>query len=86
MYSRIGKFMDGGPEWKVTDIEMPEAPGITFPLYYRCPVECAKELLANPAFEEHIDYAPDQIFDESGSRVYHEVSSGDIWNELQVCV
>lgn len=84
MYARIGMHMEHGPEWNVIDIEMPEAPGITFPLYYRCPIECAKALLANPTFKDDMDYAPNEIFDESNTRIYHEVASGDIWNELQV--
>lgn len=75
---------DGGPEWKVDDIQMDETPGITLPLFYRDPVECAKALLANPTFMGNMDYAPDEIFNESGTRVYHEVASGRIWNEMQV--
>lgn len=86
MHNRIETYMDGGPSWNVADVEMPEAPGMTFPLYYRCPISCAKALLANPTFEEHIDYAPDEVFAENGSRVYHEMVSGDIWNELQVSI
>lgn len=85
MYSRIIDFMDdGGPKWKVTDIEMDEIPGVSYPLFYRDPVECAKALLANPTFTGNLDYAPDEIFDINGTRVYHEVASGQIWNEMQV--
>jgi hypothetical protein len=76
----------GLPKWKVHDIELPETPGIAYPLFYRCPVECAKFLLGNPSFKEHFDYAPDEIFDTSKTRVYHEISSGDIWNKLQVSI
>lgn len=84
MYARIGKYMNSRPEWNIVDVEMPEAPGMSFPLYYRCPIECAKELLANPSFKDDMDYAPEEIFNKDGSRVYHEIATGDIWNELQV--
>lgn len=84
MFERISKYMEEGPKWHIVDVEIPEADGMTVPLYYRDPVECAKALLGNPDFKEHVDYAPDIIFDETGSRVYHEISSGDIWNELNV--
>lgn len=86
MYERIAKFMDdGGPKWKVADIEMPETPETSYPLFYRDPVECAKALLANPTFSGNLDYAPDEIFNATETRVYHEISSGKIWNEMQVC-
>jgi hypothetical protein len=85
MYLRIAKFMDdGGPKWKVTDIEMAETPGTTYPLFHRDPIECAKALLANPTFTGCLDYAPDKIFNTSQIRVYHEMASGRVWNEMQV--
>lgn len=49
MYARISNFMDsGGPAWRAVDIALNETPGITYPLFYRDPVECAKFLFENP--------------------------------------
>ena len=87
MYTRIAVSMNHGlPKWKVCNVELAETPNATYPLFYCCPIECAKFLLGNPSFKEHLDYTPDKIFHMNETRVYHEISSGDIWNELQVSI
>ncbi len=87
MYTRIAVSMNHGlPKWKVCDVKLAETPNATYPLFYHCPIECAKFLLGNPSFKEHLNYAPDKIFQMNETCIYHEISSGNIWNELQVSI
>lgn len=53
-------------------------------MFYRNPVECVAQLLDNPSFKDEIGYAAVKTFEPSGNRVYHEMYSGDLWNEAQV--
>ncbi|KAG6848387.1 hypothetical protein H0H93_000646 [Arthromyces matolae] len=57
----------------------------TVELWFRDPVECVKELVANPAFQETMSYAPEKIFaDAEGKmRVINEMNTGDWWWEIQ---
>lgn len=55
-------------------------------LWMRDPVECIRDLMQNPAFKDHMVYAPEKVYrDEAGTiRVFDEMCSGDWWWELQV--
>ena len=58
-----------------------------FELFMRDPIECIKELWANPAYLDHLTYAPEHRFVDEGKteRVYDEFMSGDWSWETQVC-
>lgn len=55
-------------------------------LWRRDPVDCVRELLGNPAFRDHLRYAPEHVFlDEEGEdRVYDEAWTADWWWKTQV--
>jgi Plavaka transposase len=55
-------------------------------LWKRNPVDCIKDLLQNPAFKEHMAYAPERVYrDEAGKRrVYDEMWTADWWWTAQV--
>ena len=59
----------------------------TLELWRRDPVECVRELIGNPAFQNGMRYAPERVYaDEDGkTRVYKEMWSGDWWWDMQVC-
>jgi hypothetical protein len=52
--------------------------------WHRDIVECAKWLLKQPAYAKHLSYAPQQLFEEGGRRVYGEMHTADWWWERQV--
>jgi len=54
--------------------------------WYRDIIECAKWLLRQPAYAEHLSYTPQQRFefDEQGRRVYSKMHTADWWWERQV--
>lgn len=56
-------------------------------LWRRDPVDCIRELMSNPAFDGHVSYVPEQVYqDPQGhNRVYDEMWTGDHWWNLQVC-
>lgn len=58
----------------------------TFELWKRDPVECIKELVGNPAFKEHLRYAPERMFeDHQGERpIIDEMWTAEWWEEVQV--
>jgi len=60
----------------------------TVELWRRNPVDCIKELFANPAFKEKISYKPRKAFtDESQTeRMYGEMWEGEWWWTMQVCL
>lgn len=77
--------MEKGPAWHCVLVTLDEAPDEEpHLLLFRNIKECNAHLLGNPTFEEHMDYAPVEIFTPDGQRVYNEMASGLIWNELQV--
>ena len=48
-------------------------------------VECIEFLMQQPAFREHISYAPAKEFNDAEDRIYSEVKSSDWWWNEQVC-
>ncbi|KAF7328578.1 hypothetical protein MVEN_02545900 [Mycena venus] len=56
-------------------------------LWMRNPVECIKELMSNPAFREHMAYAPERVYStEEGredSRIIDEMWTAEWWWKLQ---
>ena len=59
-----------------------------FELFMRDPIECIKELWANPAYLDHLTFAPEHRFADKRKteRVYDELMSGDWCWQKQVCV
>jgi hypothetical protein len=50
--------------------------------FYRNPVECIEFLMQQPAFREHMLYAPAKEFNDAEEHIYSEVkSSAWCWNE-----
>ncbi|KAH9974860.1 hypothetical protein BJV74DRAFT_879658 [Russula compacta] len=85
-FLKIIDSLPTGPEWtckmiKVTgDLETE-----LLELWFQDPVECIKELIGNPLFQEHISYVPQQVFtDGSGTtRIYDKAWMGDWWWMMQ---
>ena len=57
-------------------------------IWYRDPVECIKELLGNPIFQDVLTYEPLRLrLDKEGRKeVVGEMSSAHWWWELQVSI
>ena len=55
-------------------------------LWFRDPVECVSELLANPAFIDFISYAPERVYsdNEGRERIFDEIWTANWWWEMQV--
>lgn len=55
-------------------------------LWKRDPVDCIKELIGNPSFQNHVAYVPERAYtDKAGmNRIYDEMWTGDWWWETQV--
>lgn len=56
-------------------------------LWKRNPVECIEELLGNPAFCEHMRFAPERVYtdEECRNQIFDETWSSNWWWNLQVC-
>ena len=59
-----------------------------FELWKRDPVECIKDLMANPLFSEHMRYAPERLYeDDTGEKpIFSEMWTGEWWEKIQVGV
>ena len=55
-------------------------------LWFRDPVKCVSELLANPAFIDFISYAPERVYsdNEGRERIFDEIWTANWWWEMQV--
>ncbi|KAG5633133.1 hypothetical protein H0H81_010641, partial [Sphagnurus paluster] len=82
--------VDINVEGDATDLEKDPSGGTmqheAVELWYRDPVECVEELMANPAFKSVMKYAPEQIFlDAKGEvQVIDEMWTAKWWWEIQV--
>jgi len=52
--------------------------------WHRDIIECAKWLLKQPAYADHLRYVPQQPFEEDGRRIYGEMHTIDWWWGRQV--
>jgi Plavaka transposase len=85
MYEWIEKFMPRGPGWKTETIILEDTPDEPQTLHYQDIVECAEYLLSDPTFSNGMMYEPVRLFDAKGTTCfYHEMNTGEIWNEQQV--
>jgi hypothetical protein len=56
-----------------------------YPVFFYCnPVECIEFLMQQPAFREHMSYAPANEFNDAEDRIYSEVKSSDWWWNEQI--
>ncbi|KAJ7788980.1 hypothetical protein B0H14DRAFT_3575250 [Mycena olivaceomarginata] len=73
----VGNQVDENDELMSEDLE----------LWIRDPVECIKELMSNPAFREHMAYAPESVYGSSEgteeSRIFDEMWTAEWWWEIQ---
>ncbi|KAJ7155306.1 hypothetical protein C8R46DRAFT_1296802, partial [Mycena filopes] len=57
-------------------------------LWMRDPVECIKELMSNPAFKDHMAYAPERVYStaegDEESRIFDEMWTANWWWKIQV--
>jgi len=61
-------------------------PDDDYTVLFSCnPGECIEFLMKQPAFREHMPYAPAKEFDDAEERIYSEVKSSDWWWNEQVC-
>jgi hypothetical protein len=85
LHQKIDHELPGVTPWRRSVIQIS---GINeeFELFMRDPVESIKELWANPAYLEHLTYAPERRFadEEKSERIYDELMSGDWAWETQV--
>jgi hypothetical protein len=89
--------LPSGPTWRrrtftiTGDIPLPGQPGKfmteTLEMFYLDAVEVAEELIGNPAFNGHIHYAPEKIYElveREKRRVFEGAHTADCWHYLQV--
>lgn len=75
----------GGPRWDELTVALDEAPSEVHKMWYRNIEECADYLFSNPTFRGEMGYSPVEIRDpETQARIYNEVWTGKMWEELQV--
>ncbi|KAF8436742.1 hypothetical protein BDZ91DRAFT_756744 [Kalaharituber pfeilii] len=52
-------------------------------VYYRDVFECVKLLLRHPPFTDHMHYAPIQLFNDEGERIFGDIHTADWWWSTQ---
>jgi hypothetical protein len=84
--------MPGRPpcHWKEYQVKGPSSNGQTqrLEMWYCDPVALVAELIGNPLFANDMSYAPCQRYSDEGRlhREYSEMSEGDWWWDVQVCI
>jgi len=80
MYNQTYAMDNQLPKWREASISTPN--GRRF-FYFRDPVECARYLLRQRPYKDHMVYGPTRTVDVEGDRVYSEMNSADWWWETQ---
>jgi hypothetical protein len=74
----VGDRLDENDEMMSEDLE----------LWRRDPVECIKELISNPAFKDHMAYAPERVYSsqdgDERSQILDEMWTASWWWKIQV--
>ncbi|KZW03090.1 hypothetical protein EXIGLDRAFT_636720, partial [Exidia glandulosa HHB12029] len=54
-------------------------------LFYRDPTDCLRALWADPAFKDHLSFAPEKHFADAAhtNRLYTDMKTGDWWWQMQ---
>ena len=85
---KIDRMEDGlgHRSWKKSKLCMAwnEQPPDNIVFWHRSLIDCVKWILRQPAYKEHLVYAPVQLFNKAGRRIYDEMNTGDWWWEKQV--
>ena len=87
---KIDRMEDGlgASSWRISHLEniVWNAQHAKEPIkfWHRDIIECAKWLLKQPAYAEHLSYAHQQRFEDKGRRIYGEMHTADWWWERQV--
>ena len=85
---KIDRMEDGlgHSSWKKSKLSMAwnEQHPDRIVFWHRDLIGCAKWILRQPAYKEHLVYAPVRSFNIAGHRVYDEMNTGDWWWDKQV--
>lgn len=87
MRDYIGMLPEAGGEWQHSTITprsgKPRKPA---ELFWRDPLKVVKQLLADPAYQNHLSYVPVKVFNDASSttRQYNEMWTGNWWWRAQV--
>jgi len=90
LYETIDTTPIGGVPWQSTTFQYdgprpddtPTWMEAEYTIWFRDPRLLFKNMLENPEFVEHFDYAPHRQYDAKGSRSYENFMSGDwAWKE-----
>lgn len=78
--------LPGYGAWSFTHVTV-EGSDTKHELFLRNPIDCIKALFADPAFEDHLTFAPERHFADSKRkiRLYTDMKTGEFWWEIQVC-
>jgi hypothetical protein len=72
-----------GTEWQLKRIQVKgnsaQAEGEDLELWLRNPVDCIRELMANPEFDGKVSYSPERVFVDAEGKVrqYDEMWTGE---------
>ena len=86
--------LPGGTEWKLQrvtltgDINDEDGKPLTeeLEMWYRDPVECIRELLGNPMFQNVTKFTPEKLFEDRDGKcqVVNEMWTADWWWKIQI--
>jgi hypothetical protein len=97
LYQTIDSTELGGAPWQnfvityqgdLPEVSAPEWMTSSYEVWFHDPHVLIKDILANPDYKDHVDYAPIQEFGATGDRQYHNFMSGDwAWEQaVRICV
>jgi hypothetical protein len=54
----------------------------SYEVWFRSPLDVLENMIGNPDFATEMDYAPQQVFDRGGKRLYRNLMSGNwVWEQ-----
>ncbi|KAG8715551.1 hypothetical protein FRC08_010465 [Ceratobasidium sp. 394] len=86
MLADIDRFLPRGPKWRVKTYQVAGSKGVEYAdFWFRDGLEGILHLLANPQFENHMEYKPTKVYADPDRkiRVYGETTSADRMWSLQ---
>jgi hypothetical protein len=74
--------------WKTCHLSFKDRLDEKYRIQYRDPIEAIKSLWGDPAFAQHLVYAPKRVFSDANkkNRIYSEMWTGTWWGAVQVCI
>jgi hypothetical protein len=86
---RVDQMRDGLGHWswrrETTEMRWNDPHPEPIAYYSRDILQCARWLLRQTAYENHLAYAPERHFKDDGGRVYTAMHTADWWWDQQVC-